>query len=136
MGVDTFPLRRIDHVRFFVGNARQSAYFYRNAFGFEVVAYEGLETGVKHEAGYVLAERNPDYVVLGETRSYSFERITRGIRLIADGARFIAANPDVADKIRGGKVAAAGALVGAVMKATRGQADASRVRELILDRLS
>ncbi|MGH3121401.1 MAG: hypothetical protein ACRDND_10320, partial [Streptosporangiaceae bacterium] len=40
------------------------------------------------------------------------------------------------DKIRGGKVAAAGALVGAVMKATRGQADASRVRELILDRLS
>ena len=48
----------------------------------------------------------------------------------------IAANPDVADKIRGGKVAAAGALVGAVMKATRGQADASRVKELILDRLS
>jgi aspartyl-tRNA(Asn)/glutamyl-tRNA(Gln) amidotransferase subunit B len=48
----------------------------------------------------------------------------------------IAANPDVADKIRGGKVAAAGALVGAVMQATRGQADASRVRELILDRLT
>jgi len=36
------PLRRIDHVRFFVGNARQSAYFYRNAFGFDVVAYAGL----------------------------------------------------------------------------------------------
>ena len=48
----------------------------------------------------------------------------------------IAANPDVAEKIRGGKVAAAGALVGAVMKATRGQADASRVRELILARLT
>ena len=41
------PLRRIDHVRFFVGNARQSAYFYRNAFGFDVVAYAGLETKVR-----------------------------------------------------------------------------------------
>ena len=48
----------------------------------------------------------------------------------------IAANPEVAQKVRDGKVAAAGALVGAVMKATRGQADANRVRELILDRLS
>jgi len=44
----------------------------------------------------------------------------------------LAANPDVAEKIRGGKVAAAGAIVGAVMKATRGQADAARVRELVL----
>jgi aspartyl-tRNA(Asn)/glutamyl-tRNA(Gln) amidotransferase subunit B len=48
----------------------------------------------------------------------------------------IAAQPDVAEKIRGGKVAAAGALVGAVMKATRGQADAATVRELILQKLS
>jgi aspartyl-tRNA(Asn)/glutamyl-tRNA(Gln) amidotransferase subunit B len=47
----------------------------------------------------------------------------------------IAADPEVAEKVRGGKVAAAGALVGAVMKATRGQADASRVKQLILDRL-
>ncbi len=47
----------------------------------------------------------------------------------------IAANPDVADKVRGGKVPAAGVIVGAVMKATRGQADAARVRELILERL-
>jgi aspartyl-tRNA(Asn)/glutamyl-tRNA(Gln) amidotransferase subunit B len=44
----------------------------------------------------------------------------------------LAANPDVAEKIRGGKVAAAGAIVGAVMKATKGQADAARVRELVL----
>jgi len=48
----------------------------------------------------------------------------------------IADNPDAAGKVRGGKVAAAGALVGAVMKATRGQADAARVRELILQRLT
>jgi aspartyl-tRNA(Asn)/glutamyl-tRNA(Gln) amidotransferase subunit B len=48
----------------------------------------------------------------------------------------IAANPDVATKIRDGKVQAAGALIGAVMKAMRGQADAARVRELILEKLS
>lgn len=49
-------LKRIDHVRLFVGNARQSAYFYRNAFGFDVVAYAGLETRLRHEAGYVLRQ--------------------------------------------------------------------------------
>ncbi len=56
MANDHVPLRKIDHVRFFVGNARQSAYFYRNAFGFEVVGYGGLETGLKQEAGYVLRQ--------------------------------------------------------------------------------
>ena len=50
------PLRKIDHLRFIVGNARQSAFFYRNAFGFDVVAYAGLETKVRHEAGYVLKQ--------------------------------------------------------------------------------
>lgn len=56
MSQSDLPLRRIDHVRFFVGNARQSAYFYRNAFGFDVLAYAGLETKTKHEAGYVLRQ--------------------------------------------------------------------------------
>ena len=57
------PIRRIDHVRFFVGNARQSAYFYRNAFGFDVVAYAGLETKVRHEAGYVLRQGEITFVL-------------------------------------------------------------------------
>ncbi|MBA4186541.1 MAG: 4-hydroxyphenylpyruvate dioxygenase [Planctomycetaceae bacterium] len=57
------PLRKIDHVRFFVGNARQSAFFYRNAFGFDVVAYAGLETKVKHEAGYVLRQGDITFVL-------------------------------------------------------------------------
>src|SRR5262249_28373859 len=57
------PLRRIDHVRFFVGNARQSAYFYRNAFGFDVVAYAGLETRTRHEAGYVLRQGKITFVL-------------------------------------------------------------------------
>jgi aspartyl-tRNA(Asn)/glutamyl-tRNA(Gln) amidotransferase subunit B len=56
--------------------------------------------------------------------------------LAEDRTYAIEADPDVADKIRGGKVAAAGALIGAVMKEMRGQADAGRVRELILSKLS
>ena len=67
----------------------------------------------------------------------------RGLAVVSDDSALtgaideaITANPDVADKIRGGKPQAAGVLVGAVMKATRGQADAGRVRELILERLS
>src|SRR5262249_2453067 len=63
MATDSMPLRRIDHVRLFVGNARQSAYFYRNAFGFDVVAYAGLETGVRGEAGYVLRQGEITFVL-------------------------------------------------------------------------
>ena len=63
MASDGLPLRRIDHVRFFVGNARQSAYFYRNAFGFDVVAYAGLETRHRHEAGYVLKQGQITFVL-------------------------------------------------------------------------
>src|SRR5271155_1103535 len=63
MSKDPVPLRRIDHVRFFVGNARQSAYFYRNAFGFDVIAYTGLETKTRHEAGYVLRQGNITFVL-------------------------------------------------------------------------
>jgi len=66
----------------------------------------------------------------------------RGLAIVSDDAPLLAAidealaaQPDVAEKIRGGKVQAAGAVVGAVMKATRGQADAARVRELIFERL-
>ena len=67
----------------------------------------------------------------------------RGLAVVSDDSALgtavdeaIAANPAIADKIRDGKLAAAGALVGAVMKATRGQADAARVKELILERLA
>jgi aspartyl-tRNA(Asn)/glutamyl-tRNA(Gln) amidotransferase subunit B len=66
----------------------------------------------------------------------------RGLKVVSDSAALekaadeaIAANPDVAEKVRGGKVAAVGALVGAVMKATRGQADAAAVKEILLEKL-
>ena len=67
----------------------------------------------------------------------------RGLAVVSDDGALVAAvdealaaQPDVAEKIRGGKVAAAGAIVGAVMKATKGQADAKRVRELVIERCS
>ena len=69
MPTDAMALRRIDHVRMFVGNARQSAYFYRNAFGFDVVAYAGLETGVKQEACYVLRQGQITFVLASPLRS-------------------------------------------------------------------
>ena len=66
---DDMPIRKIDHVRFFVGNARQSAYFYRNAYGFDVVAYAGLETKVKNEAGYVLKQGGIHFVLISPLRA-------------------------------------------------------------------
>jgi aspartyl-tRNA(Asn)/glutamyl-tRNA(Gln) amidotransferase subunit B len=89
-----------------------------------------------------LARQAVDGVLAGEAADVDAVVAVRGLRRVSDvdalGAavdQAIAAQPEVADKIRAGKLAAAGALVGAVMKATRGQADAKLVRQLILDRL-
>ncbi|MEU7578391.1 Asp-tRNA(Asn)/Glu-tRNA(Gln) amidotransferase subunit GatB [Streptomyces sp. NPDC041068] len=81
--------------------------------------------------GVLKGEGTPDEVV--EKRGLKVVSDEGALTAAVDEA--IAGNPGVADKIRGGKVAAAGALVGAVMKATRGQADAARVKELILQKL-
>ena len=54
MSTDSFPLRRVDHVRHFVNNARQAAFFYQQSFGFSIVAYRGLETGYRDQVDYVL----------------------------------------------------------------------------------
>jgi NagD protein len=82
-----------------------------------VIGESGLTTAL-HNAGYTLAERDPDYVVLGETRTYSFERITRAIRLIADGARFIATNPDPTGPTTAGPVPATGSVAALISRAT------------------
>ncbi|MFC4786844.1 Asp-tRNA(Asn)/Glu-tRNA(Gln) amidotransferase subunit GatB [Nocardioides sp. MAHUQ-72] len=82
--------------------------------------------------GLLAGEGTPDEIV--ESRGLAIVSDDGALGTAVDNA--IAANPDVADKIRDGKVAAAGALIGAVMKEMRGQADAARVRELILEKLS
>ncbi len=55
-GQDFLPLKSIDHIEFYVGNAKQSAYFYRSAFGFKLTGYAGLETGIRDRASYVLEQ--------------------------------------------------------------------------------
>src|SRR5437868_13065921 len=92
MSAPDIPLRKIDHVRFFVGNARQSAFFYRNAFGFDVVAYAGLETKMRHEAGYVLKQGGITFVITSPLRP-SQQDVQRLV-LHGDGVAHIAIQVD------------------------------------------
>ncbi len=82
-----------------------------------VIGEAGLTTAL-HDAGYTLSDINPDYVVLGETRTYSFERITQAIRLIAAGARFIATNPDATGPTAEGPLPATGSVAALISRAT------------------
>src|SRR5438477_3508545 len=82
-----------------------------------VIGESGLTTAL-HSAGYTMTERNPDYVVLGETRTYSFERITQAIRLVENGARFIATNPDPTGPSQQGPLPATGSVAALISHAT------------------
>jgi NagD protein len=82
-----------------------------------VIGEAGVTTAL-HEVGYTLTDRDPDYVVLGETRTYSFEAITRAIRLIEGGARFIATNPDVSGPSDEGPLPATGSVAALISAAT------------------
>ncbi|MCL2418708.1 MAG: HAD-IIA family hydrolase [Conexibacteraceae bacterium] len=82
-----------------------------------VVGEAGLTTAM-HQAGYTMTDNNPEYVVLGETRTLSFERITVAIRLIRAGARFIATNPDMTGPSNDGPLPATGSVAALVTAAT------------------
>jgi NagD protein len=82
-----------------------------------VVGESGLTTAL-YQVGYTMTDRDPDYVVLGETRTYSFERITQAIRLIGEGARFIATNPDSIGPSPSGPLPATGSVAALVTRAT------------------
>jgi NagD protein len=82
-----------------------------------VVGESGLTTAL-HDIGYVLTDRNPDYVVLGETRHYSFDAITKAIRLIDAGSRFIATNPDPTGVTPDGNLPATGSVAALISRAT------------------
>jgi len=82
-----------------------------------VIGEAGLTTAL-YEAGYTLTERDPDYVVLGETRTYSFERIAHAIRLIVSGARFIATNPDPTGPTPDGPLPATGSVAALISRAS------------------
>ncbi|MFC9425390.1 HAD-IIA family hydrolase [Streptomyces sp. NPDC056987] len=82
-----------------------------------VIGEAGLTTAL-HDIGYILTDHEPDYVVLGETRTYSFEALTRAIRLINGGARFICTNPDETGPSTEGPLPATGAVAALITKAT------------------
>jgi len=81
------------------------------------IGESGLTTAL-HDIGYVLTDQEPEYVVLGETTAYSFERITRAIRFVTAGARFIATNPDAMGPGEGGIVPATGSVAALISAAT------------------
>lgn len=84
-------------------------------------AYVIGETGLTqalHDIGYVQTDTNPDYVVLGETRNFNFENLTKAIRLINGGARFIATNPDATGPSAEGPLPATGSVAALITKAT------------------
>ena len=82
-----------------------------------VIGESGM-TNALHEVGFILTETAPDYVVVGETRNYSFEAITKAIRLIVGGARFIVTNPDATGPSAEGVMPATGAIAALITKAT------------------
>jgi NagD protein len=82
-----------------------------------VIGESGLTSAV-HEIGYILTEHDPDYVVLGETTAYSYDKISQAVRLVAAGARFVATNPDVSGPGQKGIEPACGAMAALIQAAT------------------
>jgi NagD protein len=82
-----------------------------------VIGDSGLTEAI-HKVGYVITDIKPDYVVLGETKTYNYEMLTKAIRLINAGARFVATNPDVSGPSERGIVPACGAVAALIESAT------------------
>jgi NagD protein len=82
-----------------------------------VIGESGLTTAI-HDVGYIMTDVSPDYVVLGETQSYNIELITKAVRLVSEGSRFIATNPDPAGVSEAGIVPACGAMAALIERAT------------------
>jgi len=93
--IDTFPLQGIDHVHFYCGNAKQSAYYYRAAFGFRLSAYSGPETGSRHLVSYLLEQGKIRFVLSTPLRPD--HPMSEHIRLHGDGVRDVAFEVEDAD---------------------------------------
>src|ERR671919_734429 len=96
MSDNPLRLRQIHHVEFWVGNAKQAAFFYRHAFGFSEIAYAGLETGRREACSYTLRQGKARFVLT--TPLTSDGAIAEHIRLHGDGVRDIAFQVDDADR--------------------------------------
>ena len=90
---DTFPINGTDFIEFYVGNAKQAAHYYRSAFGFQLVAYRGPETGVRDRASYLLQQDKIRFLLTTAIRpdlSKDAERIAQHVHEHGDGVRDIA----------------------------------------------
>lgn len=96
MSTDFLPLNGTDHIEFYVGNAKQSAYYYQHAFGFQLVAYAGPETGVRDRASYVLQQGKVRFVLT--TALHPDHEITRHVAQHGDGVKVLALWVDDAEK--------------------------------------
>lgn len=96
MSTDFLPLNGTDHIEFYVGNAKQSAYYYQHAFGFQLVAYAGPETGVRDRASYVLQQGKVRFVLT--TALHPNHEITQHVASHGDGVKVLALWVDDAEK--------------------------------------
>lgn len=96
MSQDFLPLLGTDHIEFWVGNAKQAAYYYQNAFGFSLVAYAGPETGVRDRASYVLQQGKIRFVFT--TSMYPDSEISQHVLKHGDGVKVLALAVDDAEK--------------------------------------
>jgi 4-hydroxyphenylpyruvate dioxygenase len=96
---DAFPIQAIDHIEFWVGNAKQAAYYFSNAWGFRTTAYAGLETGVRDHTSYLVEQKNIRFVMTGTLLPDS--PISEHVRLHGDGVKDVAFRvPDVEEAFR------------------------------------
>src|SRR5438874_12349003 len=93
---DFLPLQGTDYIEFYVGNAKQAAYYYKTAFGFQSLAYAGPETGVKDKVSYVLRQNKLTFVVT--TPLNTGNEIADHIYKHGDGVKFLALAVDDAAK--------------------------------------
>ena len=96
MSQDFLPLNGTDHVEFYVGNAKQAAYYYQHAYGFELVAYAGPETGVRDKASYVIQQGKIRFVL--SSAMHPDHEITKHVALHGDGVKVLALWVDDAEK--------------------------------------
>ena len=94
--IDFLPLLGTDHIEFYVGNAKQAAYFYQAAYGFELVAYAGPETGVRDRASYVLQQNKLRFVLT--TSMDPDSEISQHCKIHGDGVKVLALWVDDATK--------------------------------------
>ncbi len=85
--VDFLPLNGTDHIEFYVGNAKQSAYYYQAAWGYELIAYAGPETGIRDRASYVLKQGKITIVLT--TALHPDHEISQHVKLHGDGVKFL-----------------------------------------------